>query len=98
MKVSKIIIERCEGKSVECIKLECSSYEEANRILLNWSFTAPKGGGYDKCDFQVIFEDGDDYRGRYDLKHYTDREISLKQHMIDVVSYYANQGEQESID
>jgi hypothetical protein len=30
----------------------------ANDILRAWSRSAPKTGGYDKCDFIIVFEDG----------------------------------------
>jgi hypothetical protein len=36
--------------------------------VLRWmARTAPHQGGYDKCDFQVIYADGHTYEGRYDL-------------------------------
>ena len=36
--------------------------------LLNWGESAPDGGGYDKCDFLVMWESGESYAGRFDMQ------------------------------
>lgn len=70
--VKTIEIVRIEGPIELCDKKYlASSYGEANVILRTMSDTAPSRGGYDKCDFKVIFEDGETYEGRYDLKHWS---------------------------
>ena len=34
-----------------------------------WGHTAPEpGGGYDKCDFKVVWDNGESYEGRFDLQ------------------------------
>lgn len=107
-KAIKIEIERAEGRTEECIKVECTAREatttgyhgrrgirgypvgtwatdvwtRANAILASWSHTAPRSGGYDKCDFKVTYEDGEEYEGRYDLTHMSvDGYPSLERHM-----------------
>jgi len=71
VKAVKIIIDRAEGLAHECRKTEHVSWREAEERISQIRRTAPKEGGYDKCDFQVIFADGDDYKGRYDAKHWS---------------------------
>lgn len=43
-------------------------WSRANAILASWSHTAPESGAYDKCDFKVTYEDGEEYEGRFDLQ------------------------------
>lgn len=33
-----------------------------------WGYSAPKEGGYDKCDFLVMWENGESYAGRFDMQ------------------------------
>ena len=33
-----------------------------------WGYSAPKEGGYDKCDFAVVWENGNSYEGRFDMQ------------------------------
>lgn len=45
-------------------------WRTADAMLSAWSLTAPKkGGGYDKCDFVITWEDGEEYVGRFDLQY-----------------------------
>ncbi|MBI4571697.1 MAG: hypothetical protein HY713_00085, partial [candidate division NC10 bacterium] len=47
-----------------------SSWDEASRILTAWGETAPPAHhGYHKVDFQVLFANGTEYGGRFDLQH-----------------------------
>lgn len=57
------------------------SFKEANANLAHLSMFAPKGGAYNKCDFTITFEDGEEYTGRYDLKHYTEELPALDNHV-----------------
>ena len=34
-----------------------------------WGYSAPKEGGYDKCDFEVGWEGGEVYNGRFDMEY-----------------------------
>ena len=36
--------------------------------FVTWGYTAPKTGGYDKCDFKVKWENGKTYEGRFDME------------------------------
>lgn len=65
-----IILERAEGPADQCQKPQIlKSFEESDKILWRWARTAPgPKGGYDKCDFFLIFYDGESYQGRFDLK------------------------------
>lgn len=71
--VQKISITRAEGPVESTPEtVEADSFKRIDIQLFEWSKTAPKGGAYDKCDFTVTFEDGTEYNGRYDLKHFTE--------------------------
>lgn len=64
-----IILERGEGPSDECGEPAVfKNFEDAGHALAIWARTAPKGGGYDKTDFIVVWNDGETYEGRVDLK------------------------------
>jgi hypothetical protein len=66
----KITLTRVEGKVTEADKqVKREDFHAANIMLTIWSRTAPKDGGYDKCDFTVEFDNGDVYEGQYDLVH-----------------------------
>jgi len=69
-KIVKVIFERAEGPVKECERKEFTSLAEAQVQATRWSRTAPAPGkGYDKCDFELVFEDGNTYKGRYDLQN-----------------------------
>ncbi len=66
LRVKVIALNRWEGV---CDDAEVNSFEEADAVLRKWARTAPSAGGYDKVGFDIIYEDGNAYRGRYDLNH-----------------------------
>lgn len=84
-----ITITRVEGTHEECDKpATVASFADADALLMQWSETAPKTGGYDKCDFVIQWANGDTYAGRYDLKHHTCERPSVAQHMIDECEFH----------
>jgi len=93
--VKSVWLNRAEGPVEECVKvlLEGSdSLETAQAVFAKWGKTAPeKGGGYDKCDFKVTFEDGETYEGRYDLQNtgYNDSGETVAQQMANFVGFLA---------
>lgn len=93
-RVTKIMLRRAEGPSAECTDwLEVADFDEADQMLKKWALTAPgEGGGYDKCDFKVIYDnDGNDdpYEGRFDLV-YDDhaKHGLLQEHMRAFILWY----------
>lgn len=90
----KIFLHRAEGKRCPSYTLSATSggnpsdvWREADSVLYRWSITAPKQG-YDKCDFQIEFDDGAVYNGRFDLKH-CDIEIpDLSRHVSSHVKFF----------
>lgn len=85
-KAISIRLERAEGRVHECESVTFSSpsvWEDAGRRLFSWSMTAPREGGYHKCDFCVTYEDGETYEGRYDLVHHTVERPSLERNHVD---------------
>ena len=45
------------------------SFEEANQVLREWSWSAPAGGGYDKVRVELLWANGQQYVYRVDLQH-----------------------------
>jgi len=96
----KIEITRAEGlhSEVTGIPEVCTRetmfgiWDCADSILMKWSHTAPKEGGYDKCDFKITFEDGETYSGRYDLKHNSIEYPNLAKHVWGFTTFHAGVG------
>lgn len=49
----------------------------------------PGSRTYDKTDFTLLYEDGFEYKGRYDLKHYMVEEPSLFEHVRNHILFNA---------
>jgi len=87
--VKSITITRAEGPSDQCGHPQTvSSFAEASTVLVRNSHAAPKGGGYDKHDFRVEWENGDTYEGRYDLKHYSEDECCIAHHIRNYLKWH----------
>jgi hypothetical protein len=55
-----------------------------------WGQSAPEGGGYDKCDFKVVWDNGESYDGRFDMQRGgTDGNEAFWASLRGRVSYYA---------
>ena len=94
IKVRSITLTRAEGRHGEVdkpITLHKGQHPDiwaaADKVLFGWSTTAPKEGGYHKCDFVVEYEDGEKYTGRFDLYHYSIEYPHLAEHMYDFVRF-----------
>lgn len=94
----QITVTRVEGEAKECGKPQTVEaepdegidlYERASWILSGWARTAPKNGGYDKCDFEIVFEDGYLYKGRYNLYHPSVETVNLRNHVYYFQAFYA---------
>lgn len=87
--VKTITVTRAEGPSDSCRKPEtATTYDHANLILARWSNTAPRSGGYDKCDFVIVFADDSKYHGTYDLKHWSMQAPNLAGHIQELALFY----------
>jgi hypothetical protein len=86
------LLVRVEGPVGECDGRQHVEYtlEAANNLLRKWSKTAPQNGGYDKCDFKLVFGNGVTYSGRYDLMHFSREEPSIERHVYEFVGYCTN--------
>lgn len=91
IKAVKIEVHRGEGPRNECEGKwhAFTTFRDAEALLAKWARTAPKTGGYDKCDFKVTYEDGETYEGRADIKHDHIFGYSLSRHMTDFLTFYA---------
>lgn len=65
--IREIKLHRAEGEIRELITRKVTSFEEADRILRGWAYSAPVDGSYHKCDVHIGWMDGTDYYIRYDL-------------------------------
>lgn len=90
--VKKIIITRGEGPTALCGKPhEFATFKLANTWLRWQSSTFPAKGGYDKHDFMIIFEDGEEYSGRLDCKHHSceNNDLDIREHILSFVRWNA---------
>jgi hypothetical protein len=92
-KLKNITIVRAEGPSELCgIKYEFKTFKEANQFIKTQENTFADLG-YDKHDFELIFEDPkDNYKGRLDLmhpknRHYDERANNVYFHVLDFMNY-----------
>lgn len=74
--VSRVLIQRVEGMPLNA---RVSSLEAASAVLERWVSCTPDFG-HDQCTFQIAFEDGFRYHGRYRLKA-SKRRVSLSTHV-----------------
>ena len=86
-----IQIKRCEGPIACADKvITAETFAEVNKGLSSWSMTAPKDGGYDKCDYTVKDADSDlDYEGRLDLTHFSHGAPDLKATLMGSIAFFA---------
>ena len=66
--------------------------EDGNAYLRYIAQTAPQGGGYDKTDVEITFENGREWEARFDVK-YTgepDNDTDLRQHVRDFLYFHLN--------
>lgn len=84
--LSSIRITRLEGPP--CTE-SVTGFPAANAVLRKWSEDAPKRSGYDKCAFTLTYEDGVQYEGRYDLRHWQLEAADLLGHVRGFVSTHA---------
>lgn len=66
--VVQVWLNRAEGPTREVGERTVSSLADADVVIHNWAASAPKPGqGYDKVDFEVRWDDGETYKGRFDM-------------------------------
>ena len=72
-KIVKVVLNRAEGPTSDCGKTEFGEQAIRNgqvlKVLQVWGRTAPILGCYDKVDFEVQWEGGESYAGRFDMQH-----------------------------
>jgi hypothetical protein len=84
-----ITLERLEGPADECGKPQAlASFEDADRLLMAWSETAPKNGGYSKTRARVVWPDGTEYSFRLDLVHHTCQMPSLRAELASTAEFW----------
>lgn len=96
--VKEVIIHWREGSisSWEKYPMKFKSIKEANRFIMNNAYRdGPKSGGYNKHKFTVIWEDGEDFQGRMDVKYPTesDPDLYIGKHIKDFLIYMLNKAD-----
>jgi hypothetical protein len=86
---TKVTICWSENRS-EGLPASFPNFREADQLLKEMAKTAPEGGGYNKTGFEVIFEDGEKYEGRFDLKRKHESGGPLiEDHILGHLNFYA---------
>lgn len=74
-------------------RAECTSFAHADSVLRRWSDGCHRTLGYDKIDFTLVDAERDlDYRGRYDLVHWSTAFADLGSHIVRSLQYQAGSG------
>lgn len=82
--VSQIQLYRYEGPVEDCGRSWAADWGGAEVALTAWARTAPGGvdnpreGGYDKCHFMVVWTNGYEYHGRFDLTGNNAHELPMQ--------------------
>lgn len=94
--IKSITITQAEGLISEALgkPVKHSSWTSAERHISNICRSAPASGGYFKCDFTIVWEDGSEYKGRYDAACPTSDayEGSLSNHLVQFCQYAIGRG------
>lgn len=72
IKVSQIVFARVEGAVRECrewLFQGPTCWDDVETLIREIRWSAPRGGGYDKCRVEITFADGYTYATRYDMQH-----------------------------
>ena len=94
--ITKVTVQRAEGPNTSDFSLHTFEGETAeaaaNSFLREIAQTAPKTGGYDKCDLTVTLVSGDTIGLRHDVKHTSlpDNDTDVRQHLRDFLFYHLN--------
>ncbi|MCY8738155.1 hypothetical protein P8881_19445 [Bacillus haynesii] len=89
--VEKIILERPQGPSQECIKKSHNTWKKAEATISEWALTFPKNRGYNKVDFHIVWKDGSEYSGCFSLQHkHVLNSKGLSQEIISTLQYCIN--------
>lgn len=91
LKAVQFTLTRLEGPRRFCDKPETVfSWKEADEVLQFWALSAPDDGTYDKVNFEIVYQDGTTYEGRFDLKHkHWFKSNLLGKHMMDHLNWVA---------
>lgn len=70
MQLLHIFLKRLEGpNALQMTGQQVSGFEAADKLLSKWSDSV-REGSYDKCRYTLVFDDGFEFAGRYDLQHW----------------------------
>jgi len=88
--LKSIMLVRAGGMVDECgIEIVVDSWDEADRALAQMSQSVRREFGADEVDFWLYFTNGTEYKGTYDMVHWSRELPSLLGHVQAFVQTYA---------
>jgi hypothetical protein len=96
LQIVQVEIQRAEGPNTADFSKHIYKGEFAeifgNNYLHLIAKTAPKGGGYDKTDVKITFENGRVWEARFEVKHLLepDNDTDLRKHVRDFLFFHLN--------
>jgi len=78
-----------ESDGIPLVTTTVYTWQDANKFILQRALTKENLLGYSKTFFEVKFEDGNIYKGRYDIRHFSKEKADLKKHIIDFALCYS---------
>ncbi|MBW5471551.1 hypothetical protein GPJ61_27575 [Brevibacillus formosus] len=92
VQMKQITFARVEGRHEDLFKKEFDRWLDAEIEINQAALTAPDTGGYDKCDFTIEWQDGNTYKGRFDLqREHSMAQSPLKDHVMGFLRFLAGE-------
>lgn len=95
--ITEVRIRRAEGPHELCdrefrVFIGRTAEDDGNAYLREIARTAPKDGSYDKTDVKLLFENGQEWDARFDIKHPSqpDNDTDLRKHVYDFLFFHLN--------
>ena len=93
--LAHITFEQVEGLTSQCTVHNLDTWAEVDAIIRRKATSAPDTGSYNKCDFVVYWEDGEEYTGRFDLQRKHSYGSSFLQKQIQEFIRYIGSSDKE---
>lgn len=90
--ISRIKVERVEGRTKDCYATDHKTAESANSRLWSIAETSPKNGAYDKVEVTITFEDGEVLKTMHYVRH-QDIDGGVVSHAIEFLRTFEVGGE-----
>lgn len=89
--IEKIWMDKAEGQNM--FEVTVNDMQSANQMLTMWATTIHEDcQGYEKVDFIITWENGEEYTGRYDLQR--NEQADLAKHVSGFLKYLATKADE----